>query len=547
MHGMMQDSPLTISMLWRRLEKHFGHKRVITGLVDGEDERTWFQVSARARALTVALDLLGVSAQGRVASFGWNTHRLLELYLAVPSGGRTLHTINHRSFGDQITFMVNSAGDEVVFVDRSLLQTIWPLADSFVSVRNFVVMDDGTDTPIPADPRVVDYETLLASVTHSTTIPVVSDEYQSATLCYTSGTTGDPKGVLYSHRSVVLHALQLLASDVFGISESDVVMPIVPMFHVNAWGLPYAAMLAGSDLVLPGIATQPERIADQLQKHRVTFSAAVATVWRSLVPMLPRYDLSSLRMTICGGGPLDSALAETYEELAGVILSNAWGMTETSPVVTVAHITSGDHGLTDAEQRAVRAAAGNAAPLTEIRTVDDSGVEIPWDGATAGELQVAGPTIAAGYLDTERNEASFTADGWLRTGDMATINHLGCVRIVDRTKDLIKSGGEWISSIELENAVMAHPLVAEAAVIGRFDQRWGERPVVFVVPRGDRKVTLDDLRQHLHTRVASWWVPDELVLVEVIAKTATGKFAKQLLRDQYQKSSNNPQNLEESR
>lgn len=543
----MQDGPLTISMLWRRLEKHFGHKRVITGLVDGEDERTWLQVSARARALTVALDRLGVSASGRVASFGWNTYRHLELYLAVPCSGRTLHTVNHRSFRDQITFMVNSANDEIVFVDRSLLSTIWPLADSFASVRHFVVMEDGVDTPIPTDPRILDYETLLAETTPAAAIPAVGDESQAATLCYTSGTTGDPKGVLYSHRSVVLHALQLLATDVFGISESDVIMPIVPMFHVNAWGLPYAAMLAGADLVLPGIAMQPERISNQLQKHRVTFSAAVATVWRSLIPMLTRCDFSSLRMTICGGGPLDPALATTYEELAAVTLTNAWGMTETSPVVTVARLSSSHHDLTDAGQRAVRATAGIAAPLTEIRNVDDNGAEIAWDGITAGELQVAGPTIAAGYLDAQPSGASFTADGWLRTGDMATIDHHGYVRIVDRTKDLIKSGGEWISSIELENAVMAHPHVAEAAVIGKPDQRWGERPVIFVVPRSDQEVTLDGLREHLHTRVASWWIPDEIVLVEVIAKTATGKFAKQILRDQYQKSSANPQNFNEGR
>lgn len=545
MHGMMQDRPLTISTLWRRLEKHFGHKRVLTGLVDGEDERTWSEVSFRARALAVALDRLGVSASGRVASFGWNTYRHLELYLAVPCSGRTLHTINHRSFRDQIRFMVNSASDEIVFVDRSLLPVVWPLADSFTSVRHFVVMDDGADTPVPADPRIVDYETLLADIAPPATIPTVDDENTAATLCFTSGTTGDPKGVLYSHRSVVLHALQLLASDVFGISETDVVMPIVPMFHVNAWGLPYAAMLAGADLVLPGIATQPERIASQLQIHGVTFSAAVATVWRSLIPLLPHYDFSSLRMTICGGGPLDPALAATYEDLAGVVLTNAWGMTETSPVVTVAHMSSSHHDLTEAGRRAVRATAGIAAPLTEIRTVDEDGTGIAWDGKTPGELQVAGPTIAAKYLDAQGSTASFTADGWLRTGDMATIDHHGYVRIVDRTKDLIKSGGEWISSIELENAVMTHPHVAEAAVIGRSDQRWGERPVVFVVPQADRKVTLDDLREHLRSRVASWWVPDELLLVDVIAKTATGKFAKQLLRDEYQKSSCNPQILNE--
>jgi fatty-acyl-CoA synthase len=534
MHGMMQDRPLTISMLWRRLDKCFGHKRVITGLVDGERELRWSNVSERARKLAGALDQLGVPAGARVATFGWNTHRHVELYLAVPCTGRTLHTVNHRSFRDQIAFMVDSAGDDVVFVDRSLLPTVWPMAESFAKVRHFIVMDDGADNPIPADARVIDYEALLERSDAASTIPTIGDENLAATLCYTSGTTGNPKGVLYSHRSVVLHALMLLTSDVFGIREADVVMPIVPMFHVNAWGLPYATMLAGTDLVLPGPGTEPPRIVSQLQRHKVTFAAAVAAVWRSLIPLIGDSDLSALRMTICGGGPLDPALAAAYENLAGVTLTNAWGMTETSPVVTVARTSSVHHELDDNERRGLLATAGIAAPLTEIRIVGDDGVEIEWDGVTPGELQVAGPTIAAGYFDTQRGAESFSTDGWLRTGDVATIDPYGYVRIVDRTKDLIKSGGEWISSIELENAIMSHPRILEAAVIGRADARWGERPVVFVVSKDSQQVALQDLREHLISRVASWWVPDEVVVVDAIAKTATGKFAKYQLRNEYQ-------------
>ncbi|OJZ64112.1 long-chain fatty acid--CoA ligase [Mycobacterium paraffinicum] len=534
MHGMMQDRPLTISMLWRRLDKCFGHKRVITGLLDGERELRWSNVSERARKLAGALDQLGVPAGARVATFGWNTHRHVELYLAVPCTGRTLHTVNHRSFRDQITFMVDSAGDDVVFVDRSLLPTVWPMAESLAKVRHFIVMDDGADNPIPADARVIDYEALLERSDAASTIPTVGDENSAATLCYTSGTTGNPKGVLYSHRSVVLHALMLLTSDVFGIREADVVMPIVPMFHVNAWGLPYATMLAGADLVLPGPGTEPPRIVSQLQRHKVTFAAAVAAVWRSLIPLIGDSDLSALRMTICGGGPLDPALAAAYENLAGVTLTNAWGMTETSPVVTVARTSSVHNDLDDSERRGLLATAGVAAPLTEIRIVGDDGVEIEWDGVTPGELQVAGPTIAAGYLDTQRGAESFSTDGWLRTGDVATIDPYGYVRIVDRTKDLIKSGGEWISSIELENAIMTHPRILEAAVIGRADARWGERPVVFVVSKDSQQVALQDLREHLISRVASWWVPDEVFVVDAIAKTATGKFAKYQLRNEYQ-------------
>lgn len=534
MQGMMQDRPLTISMLWRRLDKGFGHKRVISGLVEGEREWRWSEISERARKLADALDQLEVPASARVATFGWNTHRHVELYLAVPCTGRILHTVNHRSFRDQIAFMVNSAGDDIVFVDRSLLPVVWPMAETFATVRHLIVMDDGADTPIPADARIIDYESMLARSAGVSEVPTIRDENSAATLCYTSGTTGDPKGVLYSHRSVVLHALMLLTSDVFGIRETDVVMPIVPMFHVNAWGLPYAAMMAGADLVLPGPGTEPARIVSQLQRHRVTFAAAVAAVWRSLIPLIDDCDLATLRMTICGGGPLDPALAAAYENLAGVTLTNAWGMTETSPVVAVARTSSVHRELDDGERRAVLATAGVAAPLTEIRIVGEDDAEIDWDGVTPGELQVAGTTIAGGYFNTGCGAESFCPDGWLRTGDVATIDPYGYIQIVDRTKDLIKSGGEWISSIELENAIMTHPHIVEAAVIGRADSRWGERPVVFVVSKDSRQVTPQDLHEHLVSRVASWWVPDEVVVVDVIAKTATGKFAKYQLRDDYQ-------------
>ncbi len=530
MLGLMQDRPLTLPLLLRRAERMFAHKRVISAQVDGETVVSWGEVGQRVHRLAQVLDRLGVPADARVGTFAWNSQRHVELYLAVPCTGRVLHTINHRLFGEQISYIVNDAADDVLFVDRSILPTIWPLVSTFRTVRHVVVMDDGDPTPLPDDERVLDYERLLADAPDGPRPFDVADENQAAALCYTSGTTGNPKGVLYSHRSVVLHAVLLLITDGFALSERDVVMPIVPMFHVNAWGLPYAAMLCGADLVLPGPAMRPESLAGQMARHKVTFSGAVATIWRSLLPLLDRYDLSGLRQIVSGGGAVDEALSEAYQRLLGIPLTNAWGMTETSPVVTVAYLATEHDDLPPDERRRPVATPGPAVPLTELRVVDDDGNELPWDGTTPGELQVAGATIASGYFGAQPAPNSFTVDGWLRTGDVATIDRLGYVRIVDRTKDLVKSGGEWISSVELENAIMADPRVAEAAVIGVTDPHWGERPLAYVVPRPGQQLTADDVRRHLGDRVANWWIPDHIVFLGEIPKTATGKFSKQALR-----------------
>ncbi|MFG1604827.1 long-chain fatty acid--CoA ligase [Actinoplanes sp. NPDC049265] len=519
----MQDRPLDVAMLMRRAADVFPYKRVVTATASGEVEATWGEVVTRARRLAGALDRLDVPAGARVGTFGWNSQRHLELYLAVPSAGRVLHTLNHRLFAAELTYILADASDDVVFVDRSLLPTVWPVLDG---VRHVIVMDDGGEQPIPDDPRVLDYEELLGEEAEPATVA----ETDAASLCYTSGTTGRPKGVLYSHRSIVLHTMTVLSADGMAISERDVILPIVPMFHVNAWGLPYAAAMAGADLILPGPRMTPADLAGQLTRHRVTVTAAVPAIWRGLEPLLPGLDLSALRLTVSGGSALPESLARSYQETAGVTLSSSWGMTETSPLVTLARLGRTHDGLDDSARREVLCTPGRPVPLTEVRLVGEDGEAVAHDGVTPGEVQVSGPTVASAYFGASSSGSSFTADGWLRTGDVGTLDRDGYLRIVDRTKDLVKSGGEWISSVTLENEIMAHPAVAEAAVVAVPDQRWGERPLACVVLAPGGAVTADDLRTHLAGRVASWWVPDEFRFVAEIPKTATGKFAKAALR-----------------
>jgi fatty-acyl-CoA synthase len=529
MRGLMQDRPLDVAALIRRAGREFAHKAIVTATAAGEVTASWDEVVGRAHRLRAALDALRVPAGARVGTFAWNTQRHVELYLAVPSAGRVLHTLNHRLFADEIVYIVDDAADDVLFVDRSLLPIVWAIAGRCSTVRWIVVMDDGGDEEIPDDSRIVDYEELLSGATGSGGAVSV-DEDEAASLCYTSGTTGRPKGVLYSHRSIVLHALLLLGVDNFAISERDVVMPIVPMFHVNAWGLPYAAALAGSTLVLPGPAMSPEALVEQMARHRVTFSGGVATIWRGMVPLLGTVDLSSLRMVVSGGGALPPALSRAWEEGTGIPLTNAWGMTETSPVVTCSRVATVHDDLDAEGRRGVLGIPGPCLPLTEIRVVGDDGAEAARDGTTPGELQAAGPTIAAGYFGADPGSASFTDDGWLRTGDVGTIDRYGYLRIVDRTKDLVKSGGEWISSVALENEIMSHPAVYEAAVIAVPDDRWGERPLACVVPAAGQELDAELLRAHLAERVARWWVPEQILILDEIPKTSTGKFSKSALR-----------------
>lgn len=523
MHGLMQDRPLSLPVLMSGLEGRFSHKTVSTNHPDTPTVATYGVVAQRVRRLAAVLDTLDVPLGARVGSFGWNSQRHLELYLAVPCSARVLHTLNHRLFSDDIVYIVNDAADDVLFVDRSLFDVVGPLLDRFTTVRHVIVMDDGAGPQIPDG--VLDYERLLVDAPPVTSLEV-SDERTAAALCYTSGTTGHPKGVLYDHRSIVLHAMSLLMTDTFGIGEADVVMPIVPMFHVNAWGLPYAAMMSGASLALPGPAMDPAALAEMIATTGVTFAAAVTTLWRNLLPHLSGRRLPSVRRLVSGGGPLPESLSRRYVEDIGVPLCSSWGMTETSPLVCSARIPTG-HAADDVETLCL---PGAPVPLVELRLVRDDGTLARHDGMSSGELQVAGPTVAAGYYGATDGSAAFTDDGWLRTGDVATIDERGLVKIVDRIKDLIKSGGEWISSAELENAILTCPAVAEAAVVGAPHEQWGERPLAFVVPTAGCDATPDLIREHLQQRVARWWIPDDIVIVDDLPKTATGKISKRALR-----------------
>ncbi|WP_433556693.1 long-chain fatty acid--CoA ligase [Pseudonocardia xinjiangensis] len=534
MLGLMQHRPLALPHVFHRAEQYFGHKTIVSVEAAGETSMTVAEWAERVRRLATVLDTLDVGADSRVGTFCWNTRRHLELYLAAPCTGRVLHTLNIRLFPEQLVYIVNHAEDEVVFVDRSLLPVLWPLVDKLETVRHFVVIDDGSDAEVPEDPRVHDYEALLAAATPFAGTFVIEDENSAAAMCYTSGTTGNPKGVVYSHRSAMLHSLISLMADGVGLVERDVVLPVVPMFHANAWGLPYGCLLAGSNVVLPGPNMTPQAIAALLEKHRVSVTGGVPTIWMGMLPLLPDHDLSALRAILCGGSAVPKALSEGYREAIGVPLLHAWGMTETSPIATVAVTRSQHDGLSEAERADVRARQGPAVPLVDLRLVDPStGETQPWDDTATGEIQAAGPWIASEYYRGEGEGVQFTEDGWLRTGDVATIDRYGYVRLVDRTKDLIKSGGEWIGSVELENEIMSHPKVAEAAVIAIPHPKWVERPMACVVVKPGETLTAEEVIAHLEPRVAKWWIPDAVEFIDEVPKTSVGKFSKKTLREKF--------------
>jgi fatty-acyl-CoA synthase len=535
MQGLMQDYPLTVPHFHSRAERLFFDKEIVTVTAAGKQRTTYGDWAERTRRLGGVLRTLGISDEGRVATFGWNTARHLELYFAAPCTGRVLHALNIRLFPEQLVYIANHAEDEVVFVDRTLAKAMWPLLDSWTTVRHVVVMDDGAgEIPdAPAGKEVHDYEELLAAAD-----PVefqVDDESRAAAMCYTSGTTGNPKGVVYSHRSTYLHTLGVLASGGIGPNETDRVMPVVPMFHANAWGLAHAAVACGADLVMPGPDLSPKGLAELIESERVSHAAGVPTIWMGVLPELKGRDTSHLRLIPCGGSAVPKVLSEGYREQVGLPITQAWGMTETSPVCSSGHIKSSLDAVLDDEGRAeLRTTVGQPLLGVDARIVaPGSSEELPWDGEASGELQVRGPWIAATYYNDERAPESFTDYGWLKTGDVASIDPHGYIRLRDRTKDLIKSGGEWISSVELENELMAHPKVAEAAVIGVAHTKWGERPLACVVVRPDETVTKDEVLGFLEDRVAKWWLPDDVVFVSEIPKTSVGKFSKKDLRAQF--------------
>ena len=530
----MQETPLSIIHLFDRAEKYHGTKTITTATAAGLERTDYATWANRTRRLGGVLNQLGISSSGRVATFAWNTARHLELYFAAPCSGRVLHTLNIRLFPEQLTYIVNHAEDEVIFVDRSLLALLQPLLKTFETVKQLVLMDDGKGD-IPDDLNGIplyDYEQLLAAAepVQWTVVP----ENTAASMCYTSGTTGNPKGVVYSHRSTYLHTFGAMTVDSLGARESDVILPVVPMFHANAWGLAHAAVASGASLVMPGPDLSGKAIADLIVNEKVTVAAGVPTIWMTVLPELKGRDTSHLRVIPCGGSAVPKALSEAYRDATGLPILQAWGMTETSPIAAVCTLWEAERQLPVEQQADLRTTVGVIAFGVDCRVVEPgTTTPVPWDGETSGELQCAGTWIAADYYNDPRSRESFTDDAWLRTGDVAVMDPTGRIRLVDRTKDLIKSGGEWISSVELENELMAHPKIREAAVIGVAHPRWSERPLACVVLQPGQEMTKDEVIQFLTPRVAKWQVPDDVVFIDEVPKTSVGKFSKKTLRDRF--------------
>ena len=536
MRGLMQHYPLTVDSIFRRTEAHYAD-RLLVSAGPVPVRTTYGAWAQRTRRLGGVLDTLGVSADGRVATFAWNTTRHLELYFAVPGTGRVLHTLNIRLFPEQLTYIANHAGDEVVFVDRSLLGLLAPLLPTMPGVRHVVVMDDlgpqnPAEQPEITTAQVHDYEQLLAAAE-----PVefhVDDEHQAAAMCYTSGTTGNPKGVVYSHRSTWLHSMAATTASVAAVSDADVVLPIVPMFHANAWGLAHAAPMVGASIVFPGADMSPAGLLRLMVAEHVSLAAGVPTIWQGILPLLDGVELPALRLVLCGGSAVPQALSEAYRRATGLPITQAWGMTETHPIATTGAIPARNLGDGDEGLARRRSRQGTAVPGVELRIVEPGSTEpLPWDDEATGELQVRSPWAAAQYYNPDEGTTLAAEDGWMKTGDVAAIDSFGSVRLVDRTKDLVKSGGEWISSVELENEIMAHPGVAEAAVIGVAHPRWDERPVAFVVRKPGAEITAEDILEHLRPRVAKWWLPDAVEFIDEVPKTSVGKFSKKDLRTRF--------------
>ncbi len=528
---MQDDFPLSLHHIRRRMRSAHPGAEVVTLTEQGTVHAGYGEISARVDRLARVLGKLGVQQGDRVGTFAWNNQRHFELYMAVPCVGAVLHTLNVRLFAEQLTYIVNHAEDEVIFVDDSLVPILEQLAPTFDCVRHYVVMGDGD---VGSLPNALRYEELLADAGEGAYDYPDLDERQAASLCYTSGTTGNPKGVLYSHRSICLHATASLFADNLALSRRDRALVIVPMFHVNAWGIPYAAALAGADLLMPDRFLQAEPLARAIQSERPTVAGCVPTIFADLLRYADTHevDLSSLTHAVCGGSAVPRQLMKDFQERHGVRIFQGWGMTETSPVVTFCEPTEGVGGQgieRDERYWDERALQGKPLPWTELRLVDDDGREVPWDGESTGEIQVRGPWIAKRYFDDASGDEKFDGE-WLRTGDIAAIDEHAFVRITDRSKDVIKSGGEWISSVELENQLMAHPDVIEAAVIAKPDERWAERPLCCVVLCEGAQADAGALLEHLRPRVAKWWLPDEFAFIEEVPKTSVGKFDKKVLR-----------------
>ncbi len=533
MQGLMMDWQLTLPNLLERARLLHGRQEIVSRTPAGMHRYTYKDYVERVDRLRTALTTLGVKPGDRVATFAWNSYRHFELYFAAPCMGAVIHTLNVRLFPDQLVFIANHAEDSVVCVDATLLPLFQKIRPQLSFVKHVIVIpDDGK----PVDPAMGhDYEQLIASADPMRGYPAI-DENSAAAMCYTSGTTGNPKGVLYSHRAIVLHTMAQVGADMMGLRAVDSMLAIVPMFHANAWGLPYAAVMVGAKMIWPGQFLQPQDVAELMENERVTFIGGVPTIIGALYTYLKanrdKHDVSSLKGITVGGSACPRSLMEGFRRDFGVWITHAWGMTETTPLGTFGIVKPHLQLLPADEELGYRLKQGIPAPFVEIRIVDEAGKELPHDGVAFGELQVRGPWIVSAYYKDARNAEAFQ-DGWFRTGDVANIDAEGYLQLVDRTKDVVKSGGEWISSVELENAIMMHPGVLEAAVVGISHPKWQERPLACVVPKPGMKLTAGEIIASIKDRFATWWLPNDVVFIEGVPKTSVGKFDKKVLREQF--------------
>ncbi len=540
------DYALSLPAVVRRVEALFGHKTVASRRPDKSiTHASYATVVDRARRLAVGLRRLGIGHGDRVATLAWASQEHLEAYLGIPLCGAVLHTLNLRLHPDDLTYIVNDAQDRVLIVDESLV----PLYEKFrdrVAIEHVIVMRSNPNlsnisnlsnlSNLSNRSNLSDYEDFVAAADPSEYREPALDEHDAAAMCYTSGTTGRPKGVLYSHRAVVLHSLSEGLTDALGISERDTILPIVPMFHVNAWGLPFTGALFGARQVFPGPHLDAKSVVDLLVRERVTLTAGVPTVWLGLLQELDRdpgaYDLSALRAIVVGGSAAPPSMIKGFKERHGLNIVHAWGMTELTPLGTLCNLPPSLENAPAEERYRYMGTQGTPLPFVELRARTDEGL-VPWDGETMGELEVRGPWVAAQYYNVEGPDDRFTSDGWFKTGDIVTIAPSGCIELTDRAKDLVKSGGEWISSVALETALMGHPAVAEAAVVAVPHPKWDERPLACVVLKKDAAATADDLLAYLAPNFAKWWLPDAFEFIAEIPRTSVGKFKKSVLREQF--------------
>ena len=533
LNDLMMNYPLTLTHFFERSRRLFAKKTIATRVPGRPLFRyTYADFAERTMRLAGVLRDLGIETGDRVATLAWNSHRHLEVYWAAPLSGAVLHTLNFRLSAQDLTYIINHAGDSVIFADASVYPMLAGIRDKIPCVRHIVIMTDTADAAVPDG--LPEYEALLAKAPPLERWPELA-ETDALGMCYTSGTTGHPKGVVYTHRGIFLHCMAQAMADTMALSENDVILHVVPMFHANAWCVPYGGVMTGSTQIFAGPNIQPRDICEIVQAEKVSFVGAVPTVWIAIKELVEKegFDISTIRCIPIGGSAAPRSLIEVFDKKFDATMMHAWGMTEMSPIGTLARLKSYMRDWPEDEQYAVRSKQGYPVAGVELRIVDDAGKEQPWDGTSMGEIQVKGPWVLKSYYDYPEAADRFTADGWFRTGDVAVIDPEGYIQITDRTKDLIKSGGEWISSIDVESMIMGHPKVLEAAVIAVPHPKWVERPLACVVPKPGLTVDPAEIIAYLGDKLAKWALPDEVVLIDAVPKTSVGKFDKKVLRERF--------------